>query len=704
MSAVDLRAWIAEHSPGSALIDLVDQLLKALPIASEFQRDRWNIVGWKMRPGNGRALYLYFDKISNSDLRVVSKIWVLHGRHAGNVAHGAAFGRVDALTFLDRVVGNKPLRKLNNADFLKAEKLLRTKRSEAGAYGLSKTLGAFSAWLNLRTGLRLSYVSRIKKRNRHGRGANDIGRREKLIPDQVIRDLIGANKRDDISQYDRFFLQILVLDVGAGFRVGELAHLPAECLLEENGALQILYLPEKRGKPVPKVVPPSLAPAVRQAVENLQLWTADARATAEAWRRKRPLDWRAISDNEEAACYFVGKFAHEWTADPNNQLATASGAYHRYKRKYFDVVGMLQECDGNLSELARRLDVTWMALQRMLREQQSAMDGRPIALMANGQLMARFVGDRRAINEKRIKLHTGTTVYRRYASVRSIVKEAQSFQMRGETFPQPTHSAEMEAAYRRSFTLVRDVNGKSILEAHEALLLKHRPGKEDDFLAITANDLAKWLYKKGQGSVFERLGIIDPRTNAIAKFTWHDVRHWLDTQFERGGLTQQQIALIFGRKDVRQNSVYDQTSSRERASRLQDAVRNGQLVGLISDTYSRLADISRDEAEQYLEAAMRMVNIMPHGLCTLNWAMSPCPHFLSCFTCGGDQKDEGPCEHLLVDGNDRSQVEEVRRLRREAQTALGVVPRESPMFDHYLRVFTNTSLKLERLGVGVGND
>jgi hypothetical protein len=44
-----------------------------------------------------------------------------------------------------------------------------------------------------------------------------------------------------------------------------------------------------------------------------------------------------------------------------------------------------------------------------------------------------------------------------------------------------------------------------------------------------------------------------------------------------------------------------------------------------------------------------MVNLMPHGMYTNNWAAEPCPHHLSCFACGSDDTlNKGICELLVV--------------------------------------------------------
>ena len=708
MSAA-LSRWLHEHTADSSISELGPHLLALIPPGASFESDQWNVISWVLRPGNGISRYLYFDKIVHANLKAACKIWILHGRMTRNLGEGSAQARLTVVAILGEVLGARSFDTLKNEDFYAAERRIRKNRAAAGAYGLCKVLATFAKWLNLRTRSRLSYVSGMKKPAKHGRKGNDAGRHEKLMPDEVIRDLIAVNSRDDISDIDRFYLQIFTIDVGAGFRVGELANLPENCLIEHDGALQLLYFPEKKGRPVPKVVPPSLVPAIRAAVSALKSSTEDLRKLAAQQRENEPVDWLKVSSNEAAACYFTSKFAHEWTADPANRLINPDAVWHKFKKKLIDAIGTLEECGGNKSEAGRRLGVTYMSLERMLAEQRAARAGELRTMTCKGKEIRSWNFDPRLINENQFKLRARTTTHKLYPSVRAIIQDAREMQLRGEFYPNPVRDEGLEAQFKRSFALIRGPGGESYLEAHEALLLRRRGrggnSRTSDFLAVTVTDLARWLSRndgKTKISVFQRFGIVDPRTGEIAKFTWHDVRHWLNTQYQRGGLSQQQIALIFGRKDVGQNATYDQTSSEERAERLRNAVRDGVIVGEISDTYSRLADISREQAEEYLAGALRMINIMPHGLCTLNWAMNPCPHYLSCFTCGGDsEENSGACEHLIVDRNNSGHVAEIRRLRSEAQVALKVIPSESPMFSHYLRIFSNTTLKLEQMGLGV---
>jgi hypothetical protein len=127
-----------------------------------------------------------------------------------------------------------------------------------------------------------------------------------------------------------------------------------------------------------------------------------------------------------------------------------------------------------------------------------------------------------------------------------------------------------------------------------------------------------------------------------------------------------------------QNTVYDQTLWTIHIGRLRQAVHESRAFGRLVTTHHRLAQESREEAERYLMASTLMVNLMPHGMYTNNWAAEPCPHHLNCFACGSDDTpNKGICELLVVDPEDEAQVEEVRRIHREASAILEVIPESS---------------------------
>lgn len=66
----------------------------------------------------------------------------------------------------------------------------------------------------------------------------------------------------------------------------------------------------------------------------------------------------------------------------------------------------------------------------------------------------------------------------------------------------------------------------------------------------------------------------------------------------------------------------------------------------------------RQTAEQYLKAAVRIVNPMPHGGCTLDLALKTCRHSLSCLSVN----ERGDCcESLVVDVENEGQFIELKK-------------------------------------------
>lgn len=176
-------------------------------------------------------------------------------------------------------------------------------------------------------------------------------------------------------------------------------------------------------------------------------------------------------------------------------------------------------------------------------------------------------------------------------------------------------------------------NGNPSIYTEEALLLtqkyqlsEHSKTIEDDFKAISESDITRWFggHKRSKGtenhedSVFSRHNIVDPHTDEIMEMTSHDIRHWLNTIYQNGGLTEDQIALIFNRKHKQQDAEYDQISNKVRSERMKNAIRDKIAIGRVTATYSKLADFSREEAEDYLRSVTRMVNPMQHGVCMLD--------------------------------------------------------------------------------------
>ena len=247
--------------------------------------------------------------------------------------------------------------------------------------------------------------------------------------------------------------------------------------------------------------------------------------------------------------------------------------------------------------------------------------------------------------------------------------------------------------------MVTDKNGEARLEPENALFVVPRyhhsdfRGTKDEYRLITGKSIGRWFSgecrSRGTGnhedSCFNRLGIVDPKTGETASFTSHDIRHWLDTIYAEGHMPEETIALIFGRKK-NSNHVYDQTSKKKRLENIRQAIRDGNAMGPISDNYNRLAEYSRDDAEQYLLANTLMVNIMPHGVCTLSWGMKACPNYLSCFA---GNNGSGVCECFQIDLSDDTQLNELQRIERELAATIGQMPPSSPQYEHMCMIQSN---------------
>jgi hypothetical protein len=618
---------------------------------------------------------------------------------------------------LAHVLGARSIRTLKTDDFFAAEDWLA--RRYKSAYRTAGSLEQLSVWLTLNFNLRLNYGSRMSRPMGYGRFGTDDRREEKLIPNEIIRDLFLARNREDLIARDRFFLSLLIIAVATGFRVGELVSLPADCLLRLNGKLYLIHHPHKGGKHVPRPVHPLLAEVVEDVVKNLQEETSVARALAKELRASPQIDWPRVFADREAARYFTARWAHDWTSSPRHLMINPEGAWYTKSNSLINVKSAYRAANFNKSLAARTLGISRLTLSQLLEAQEAACRGelpRVRGAKNRGEARKDWDTDRRVISFMSLEAHCGLGLREsRRAFVRDILEEAMSLQLQGKAYPAPPMDSKLEARFSQQVkTLLRDKKGKSILLQDEALLVvkkysltEARSTKDNVFFSVTDSHVSRWLAgaarSLGKGnaedSVFGRLGIMDPRTGEVAKLTIHDIRHWLNTVYQKGGLTEDQIALIFNRRYQKENAVYDQTSSKVRVARLKEAVRDNTAVGQVAVTYGRLSDYSRDEAEDYLAAVLRMVNPMPHGVCTLDWATTPCPHHLSCFSC----EDQKPCEHLLVEASHDVSRVELERLQREADLTIAALGSQgvddSPTLDHFKRISRNIGITLEDVSV-----
>lgn len=164
-----------------------------------------------------------------------------------------------------------------------------------------------------------------------------------------------------------------------------------------------------------------------------------------------------------------------------------------------------------------------------------------------------------------------------------------------------------------------------------------------------------------QTSIFERFGFQDEQGEAL-KLTSHQIRHLINTEAQRVGLTDEQIAHWSGRRRVDQNAVYDHRTLEERVEQTREVVEAVQ---------SSVALPGSDERRSYLIGQWQ-VNVLPrprlldiddlqpqltglktlYGECHHDWSFAPCEGFVKCLDCSehacikGDQDADTKLERL----------------------------------------------------------
>jgi len=149
--------------------------------------------------------------------------------------------------------------------------------------------------------------------------------------------------------------------------------------------------------------------------------------------------------------------------------------------------------------------------------------------------------------------------------------------------------------------------------------------------------------KKGAKSIFERLGITHSDGCPVSIGS-HQPRHFLNTLAQISNLDDFSIAKWSGRKDVRQNKVYDHESGLELLER-------GEQIAPMVPAVVPVKGTIQKRYIPILRAEVNSLNIPIGHITELGWcehifAMSPCPSSRRCISCTescyikGDQEKE----------------------------------------------------------------
>ena len=174
--------------------------------------------------------------------------------------------------------------------------------------------------------------------------------------------------------------------------------------------------------------------------------------------------------------------------------------------------------------------------------------------------------------------------------------------------------------------------------------------------------------KHGKKSVFERLGLASA-DGKLLEVTTHQFRHYLNTIAQTGGMSQLDIALWSGRKDISQNAVYDHRTSEQRVHQLREVLGNsGQMIGPLAEV-QKYIPVKRNEFKQLI---IKTAHTTDFGFCLHDYAMTPCQLHLDCINCQ---------EHVCVKGDSiKSERARVRLAEAKLLLAKAEEAKESSYF------------------------
>lgn len=231
------------------------------------------------------------------------------------------------------------------------------------------------------------------------------------------------------------------------------------------------------------------------------------------------------------------------------------------------------------------------------------------------------------------------------------------------SFGDPSFRAgDIEQAFltQRSEQVVLSKNGKAILHVHECLCIgfegyfrfKERVNSVNWLLPALVNfeELSGALGNTTAESIFDRRNLTEADGSRISLRS-HQSRHWRNTLYKLGGMTEIQQALAMGRKDIKQNPYYQHvaldtelanhsafvefTSYQEKVMYLKSGIESGKIQGALADTFHSLKLNSPVSAQDFLDTHAGGVHVTLWGVCTNDFSREPCQKHLQCFdSCG----------------------------------------------------------------------
>ncbi|MCI0420760.1 MAG: hypothetical protein L0312_16290, partial [Acidobacteria bacterium] len=132
-----------------------------------------------------------------------------------------------------------------------------------------------------------------------------------------------------------------------------------------------------------------------------------------------------------------------------------------------------------------------------------------------------------------------------------------------------------------------------------------------------------------RNTLFFRHGFMQ-RDGSPMRINTHAFRHWLNTLADQGGLSDVDLARWMGRRQIEQNQAYKHGTVEQRVAWAQEMLAAGDLHGPTASAYYGIQDpVAKQE---FLQTFVNVVHFTPYGVCTHDFALTPCQYHLNCLS------------------------------------------------------------------------
>ncbi len=170
----------------------------------------------------------------------------------------------------------------------------------------------------------------------------------------------------------------------------------------------------------------------------------------------------------------------------------------------------------------------------------------------------------------------------------------------------------------------------------------------------SADEVNNRLGRLGSASLFHRYGLKNPDRSEIS-LTTHQLRHWLSTMAQRAGMDEYTLAQWAGRAHITDNRHYDHRTPEEQLDKARELLA-GEKPNLLERFKNRQAVTYRELGIDRPGTAIATL----YGMCTHDYAISPCQKQRQCMTCR---------EHVCIKG-DAVTLDRIKRLEEQTELLL----------------------------------